>query len=183
MTATNFIYVGFLWTAIDFNQSYVYGLAAQAGTGKGSVNRMLLAAATQISCGNIAMWTVGSASHALYDCFLWTVAGCVCFVKGGIVEKIDRYNRIGSMAVTLSVAAVALLAMVSVVLRMSMQDSYTAEQLQQQGFTPEQMRVFLQIQDSMIKDFFRGTWWRSQHRTSSTIPWLDGSFSRGYSNS
>ena len=116
---SNIIYITFLAFGWDFDENY-FEIAAEtiAITGKDSFDNEIMAAAATFTNGNVAIWTVGSTLHAVFDSSLWSMAACTCLAKDGFVDKIDRYSRLGSLAVSTYVIGIAVIAFASAAVRL-----------------------------------------------------------------
>lgn len=72
LAITNMIYLAFVFTDQDYDQSYVAvpqnGVTSRNEYVEGSVSELTL------SNGNIALWTLGGVLHAMYDNVIWALA-------------------------------------------------------------------------------------------------------------
>jgi hypothetical protein len=82
----------------------------------------------EITKGMALLWTVGSASHAIFDNVIWYVTACVCCLPGHSLENLQRYKKYGIALVVFTVLCLASVATLVVVLRAALQDEDDAAQ-------------------------------------------------------
>lgn len=119
LAITNIVFIVFEAAGWDFDENYG-DLVGELDTGKDAFDAELEAAASSLSYGNIVLWTIGSSLHALFDSSLWSIATCSCFRKGDLIEKIERYQKLGTKALVITVAGVAGLAIGTTYVRVAL---------------------------------------------------------------
>jgi hypothetical protein len=82
----------------------------------------------QITEGMALLWTLGSASHALFDNCIWYLTACICCLPGQSLENLARYKKYGIGFVIFTVVCIASVATFVVVLRATLQDDENAAQ-------------------------------------------------------
>lgn len=121
LAVTNIIYLAFVFTNIDYDQTYVAVPATNMTAGMiiASTIEQSAPASLSITNGNIALWTIGSTIHALYDNTIWKLAACSCCMKAGSSrsDRQQRYKSFGTLLVVLSVVGVVALTTFAVAMR------------------------------------------------------------------
>lgn len=134
LALTNIIYLAFVFTDIDSDTTYVE-VKGNFTTGQANVDSNVNT--LTVSNGNIALWTIGAAVHALYDNLIWSLAACTCCMDKSITaEKLARYKSTGVWLVMLSVVVVTAIATFAVTLRAALDNNSSDE--------PTQVDVFNQ---------------------------------------
>jgi len=114
-----------------------------------------------VTSGLIALVTVGSGSHAIFDRFVWSLSACGCCLPGGLFENLCFRNCCKSLgyyiAVFLVVAALALATCI-VVVRAGMEEGQTHVPFFQNGTMVDLEEIFnfddLDVQDySFVKGY------------------------------
>jgi hypothetical protein len=119
LAMSNLIYFAFWFSDMDFNKNYA-DMVTQKISFRDNFDSEMSAATSAFSNGNLALWTVGSGLHALFDNSLWSTAVCNCKrQRGGIMEQLEAYKRMGEMSVSLYVTGVAIIALLTVGFRLS----------------------------------------------------------------
>ena len=71
----------------------------------------------KVTKGMLFLWTVGGASHAIYDSSIWYASACACCIAGNRCESLGFLRRMGSYCVGFMVVLIAAVASFAVVLR------------------------------------------------------------------
>lgn len=132
LALTNIIYLAFVFTDSNYDTTYVAIPATNVTNGNMVISTQIeetVPSAISITNGNIALWTIGSTIHALYDNMIWKLAACACCVPNGtpIAERQQRYKSFGSFLVMFSVVVVVAIATFAVALRNALDDGTIPE--------------------------------------------------------
>jgi hypothetical protein len=127
LAITNMIYLIFVFADVDYNETYIQIPATNftKGMAIASLLEQSAPSALSVTNGNIALWTIGSAVHALYDNLIWKLASCACCLKDGmsLVDRHDNYGYRGTLLVVMSVVGVVALATFVVTLRKALDNA------------------------------------------------------------
>lgn len=95
LAVTNIVFISFALTKKNgYNDTYWQYQFGNFSTGSEAVDQQVFQ--IQVTQGNIALWTIGSATHALYDTVMWEMATCAsCMTPGISRKKIERYQTKG----------------------------------------------------------------------------------------
>lgn len=126
LAVTNIIFITFaLVNAEAYNNSYYNYQFGNFTTGSDAVDQQV--AQISVTSGNIALWTIGSATHALYDTLMWEVATCACCMEPGISrKKIERFQGKGYYFVIMLAIFAAAVCAVTIILRETVFDDIGA---------------------------------------------------------
>jgi hypothetical protein len=95
LALTNIIYLAFVFSDTNYNRGYVMirvtnatAVAATTVAGGGDaaiaaptvLDTAVVSSVLSVTNGNIALWTIGSALHALFDNVIWALAACTWYV-------------------------------------------------------------------------------------------------------
>jgi hypothetical protein len=92
LALTNIIYLAFVFTDTDYNRGYVTihvtnatdyyttTVTPTSGIVAPTVLDKAVSSVLSVTNGNIALWTIGSALHALFDNVIWALAACTWYV-------------------------------------------------------------------------------------------------------
>jgi len=72
-----------------------------------------------VNNGNVILWTLGAALHALYDLHLWSITTWSFCLNGGLPAKVRRKRALGSITVILSMSVLVLVAMITTWMRVN----------------------------------------------------------------
>lgn len=110
ISITNIIYLAFVFYDQDYEKTYVELTADKTAAAFG-VDSLAIdenvkdAAAFSVTNGNLALWTVGAALHAVYDNLVWSLATCSC-CAGMTIQGFERFRSFGVWLVLLLVIVV-----------------------------------------------------------------------------
>jgi hypothetical protein len=92
---------------------------------------------TEISFTNyqVALWTLGTSIHALFDLSVWYFSACACCQPGGSLECLRGFMWIGNYVVYFTIVVITAVASLIVVLRATLNDNPTANSLTDYGKT------------------------------------------------
>lgn len=151
LAVTNIIYLSFVFTNHSYDHTYLdIKTNATQGiqTGTAFIDENVEPALT-VTNGNIALWTVGAALHAVYDNIVWSLAACTCCMNGrGMTEeRLERFRSRGVLLVMLLVIIITALATFAIAVRSAVseleKESEIAESI---GLTDEEI-VLWQARD------------------------------------
>jgi hypothetical protein len=119
LAMSNMIFYAFWFLDWDFDKNYA-DMATERLSIRGNFDSEVSAATSAFTNGNLALWSVGSGLHALFDNSLWSMAVCNCRShRDGIVEQLNAYKRMGEMSVMMYVTGVAIIALATIGVRLS----------------------------------------------------------------
>ena len=127
VAVTNIIYLTFVHYDQDYDKAYAEVSAANAVSVFGVDGSQLdqnvqKHTALVVTNGNVALWTVGAALHAVYDNIVWALATCACCATKMGSDKMNRFQTSGAFLVILFVIVVTALATFAVAIRFAVED-------------------------------------------------------------
>lgn len=78
LAITNIIYIAFVFSDADYDKTYAEYRSNSTTTGAEVIDKNVLT--LSVTNGNIALWSVGSAVHALFDNLIWALTACTWYV-------------------------------------------------------------------------------------------------------
>jgi hypothetical protein len=182
LALTNIIYLAFVFTDTDYNRGYVTihvinatdytSVTTGIGAPPPTVLDTAVSSVLSVTNGNIALWTIGSALHALFDNVIWALAACTWYVlqeteevmfliippytictcrgpnscmegRGLTPAKLARYKSTGVFFVVLAVVMVTALATFVVALRAALNENVNAvHDVHSYGLSDDQVPLF-----------------------------------------
>ena len=100
LTATNSVYLWYAYSNEDMNQVLI-----QVSLGNSDNATFQFLNDLEITYGMVALWTMGSILHSMFDITLWFLTACICFLEGGACGKYSRLRSVGSY-MTIAIVAV-----------------------------------------------------------------------------
>ncbi|KAL9178565.1 hypothetical protein ACHAXT_001903 [Thalassiosira profunda] len=105
-----------------------------------------------MTSGLLALLTIGSGSHAVFDRFVWTMSACGCCRAGGRCETRACCKDLGTYLVIFLVTLIVALASFIVVIRASMEEDDTSIPVLQ-NFTKAEIARVMDFEQYKVEDY------------------------------